>query len=332
MSQSARVCDEDGVFYLMGPMTKLNILFLGAGKRLSLFERIVSAGQREGVELRLFSYETSPFVPVAKTATIVVGLQWDAPGFKGDVLSNVKKFGIHVLIPCMDGATVALSQIASDVQELGCWPMVSGAELCVAFENKRLAEKWFVEHGVRTPIPESNSPFPWIIKPVAGFASRGQFKVNNFEEYQYHKSRIVLEDYIVQPFLEGPEFTIDAYVSRSGEVLGCVTRRRLQVVDGEVVRSITERKQVLIDEVIRILNIKGWQGPITLQVIEYESDFWFIDVNPRFGGGVILSMEAGADYAQLFVREALGLPIYPVKWREGILMTRAYRETFFKDV
>jgi carbamoyl-phosphate synthase large subunit len=269
---------------------------------------------------------------VAKLATIIVGLRWDAPNFKQNLLNIIPKWNINIVVPCMDGATVALSQIASDLQSLGCWPLVASAELCITFEDKRLAEKWFVDHCLRTPVWSPDSPLPWIIKHIHGFASRRQFKVNNLEEFHSLESRIDLQEYLIQPFIDGPEFTIDAYISRSGEVLGCVTRRRLHVVDGEVVKSVTERNEPLIEESTKILNCGDFQGPITIQAIQHEGEFWFIEINPRFGGGVILSFEAGADYAWLLVREAIGRPVSPVSWREGILMTRAYREVFFDGV
>ena len=310
-------------------MDRLNILFLGAGNRFSLFERIASACRLEGVQPRLFSYENSLSVPVAKLATIIVGLGWDEPEFKQNLLDTIAKWGINVVVPCMDGATIALSQIASDVQILGCWPVVISAELCITFENKQLAEKWFIDHGLQTPVWKPDSPLPWIIKHIHGFASRRQFQVNRLEEFHRLQPRIDLQEYLIQPFIDGPEFTIDAYVSRSGEVLGCVPRRRLHVVDGEVVRSVTERKEPLIEESTKILNCVDFRGPITIQAIQHEGEFWFIEINPRFGGGVILSFEAGADYARLLVREAIGRPVSPVSWREGILMTRAYREVFF---
>ncbi len=80
-----------------------------------------------------------------------------------------------------------------------------------------------------------------------------------------------------------------------------------------------------------MLHTRGFLGPITLQAIEGAGDPWFIEINPRFGGGVILSIEAGADYPRLLIREALGRPVEPVEWREGVLMTRAFREVFHEE-
>ncbi len=306
----------------------LNILFLGAGKRMSLFERMVAACDKEGTQARLLSYENSRFVPVVDLAQIVIGLPWNDPRFSEHLLATVAERHVDVIIPCMDAATVKLSELAPGISKMGCWPVVSSAEICRTFENKKLAERWFVGHDIPTPVWDKNTPYPWIVKRIHGFASRGQFNIHNQEEFDALQGNINPEEHLIQPFISGIEYTIDAYVSRAREMLGCVTRRRLEVVDGEVVRSVTIRKAALIEQSHRILSLGGFQGPITLQAIQQDDRFWFIEINARFGGGVILSMEAGADYARLIVREALGLPVEPVTWKEDVLMMRAHREVF----
>lgn len=45
-------------------------------------------------------------------------------------------------------------------------------------------------------------------------------------------------------------------------------------------------------------------GQITMQMIRQEStgDDYYIEINPRFGGGAPLSMKAGADSAEALLR------------------------------
>jgi len=313
------------------PGETLRILFLGAAKRLSLFERFAAACREENTDLEILSYEDSHAVPVVALAKVIVGPRWDSPEFEPHLLSTLLEYSVRVVIPCMDAATVALSRAAPAVTATGCWSVVSSIEICSACENKVLAQRWFAEHDVRTPIWAPETPFPWMVKHVHGYGSRRQFLVHSKSEFDALKTRVPLEDYLVQPFVEGPEFTIDAYVSREGEVLGCVSRRRLEVAAGEVVRSVTERRPAILDEASRVLHTRGFLGPITLQAIEGAGGPWFIEINPRFGGGVILSIEAGADYPRFLIREALGRPVAPVEWREGVLMTRAFREVFHEE-
>ena len=311
-------------------MRTIRILFLGAGRRMSLFDRIAEACRAEGLQPELYSYEDSTNVPVAKLATIIVGLRWQDQKFEDHLAHVIAQHHVQVVIPCMDAASIVLSRMAESLQESDCWAVVSSVNNCIIFGNKRLTERWFLEHGVQIPILGTDSPFPWIVKDVHGFGSKNQFIVH--DEHEFERLGLNLNDYLVQPFIKGPEFTVDGYVSRDGRVLGCVSRRRLRVLAGEVLNSITERKEALLTECSRILSQGGFQGPITLQAIEDSRGFWFIEANLRFGGGVILSIEAGADYAQLIVREAIGRPVNVVSWQEGVLMTRAYREVFHKGV
>jgi carbamoyl-phosphate synthase large subunit len=309
----------------------LNILFLAAAKRLSLFERFQAACRLEGVDCRLFSYETSTQVPVAQVASVIEGKSWDDPALAADVREIVAKNQIHIIVPCVNRAVWLLSQWAADLERMGCFVVTSDEEVCRIFDSKRLTEEWFLRNGVQTPKWSPNSPLPWLLKPTFGAAARGQIHLNSREEFEKIRASVNLDDYVLQPFISGVEYTVDSYVSRACEVLGCVPRLRLAVADGEVVRSRTEEVPGLVERCKFILSHARFRGPITLQAIMADSQFWFLEINPRFGGGVILSIEAGADYPRLCVREALGRPVSAVEWRKGILMTRAYREMFFKE-
>uniref|UniRef100_UPI0025CFFA67 ATP-grasp domain-containing protein n=1 Tax=uncultured Clostridium sp. TaxID=59620 RepID=UPI0025CFFA67 len=48
---------------------------------------------------------------------------------------------------------------------------------------------------------------------------------------------------------------------------------------------------------------EGTIGPLTIQFIKtYSDEIYLIEINPRFGGGVPLSFECGADYADVLDR------------------------------
>jgi carbamoyl-phosphate synthase large subunit len=282
------------------------------------------------LEPQLFSYETAERVPVAQVATVLPGKLWDDPELAQDVARIVGRHQIHLIVPCVNRAALLLSRWAGDLRQQGCAAVVSDEEVCSTFDNKRLTEQWFLQHGVSTPLWSEQSPLPWLLKPIFGAASRGHIRIESRDDFARLRGSLDMNDYVLQPIVKGVEYTVDGYVSRSGEILGCVTRSRLAVADGEVVRSQTERVQELVRQSEALLRQGKFCGPITLQAIQAEGEFWFLEINPRLGGGVILSIAAGADYPRLCVREALGRAVAPVSWREGLLMTRAYREVFFE--
>lgn len=318
-------------------MRELNILFLGAGRRKSLMRRFLKASEREHVKLNLFSYEASNDVPVADIATIIRGRMWEDVDIESDILEAVRCHKIGVVIPCMDGAVELLAGMAGALSMEQCWACVSPQCVVVGIRDKDTSATWMEKMcGVLVPPhtylqPPTPLRYPVIIKPRRGWGGRGQHVVYSDDHFKAVASNLDMNRFVVQQFIEGDEFSIDCYVARDGRVLGVVPRRRLAVSGGEVIKSVTVRDKALISECEAILRAAKFTGPITIQCIRSNHDArdYFTEINPRFGGGVILSMEAGANYARLVIREALGQYVGPVRWIDGVLMTRSFEETFF---
>ena len=55
-----------------------------------------------------------------------------------------------------------------------------------------------------------------------------------------------------------------------------------------------------------------------------------MEINPRLGGGVITSIEAGADITEFILRNYLGEDLDScVSWKDRTLMTRYFKEVIF---
>lgn len=156
--------------------------------------------------------------------------------------------------------------------------------------------------------------FPLIIKPLDGMGSEGVFKINNVRELKFFIDYV--KNPIIQEYIEGIEYTIDILCDFEGNPVSIVPRERIEVRSGEVSKSRTVRhKQIikethrLIEELIKQGNIAQKMndrkynviGPYTVQCkIDSQNNIKFIEINPRFGGGVPLTFEAGVDYGRLF--------------------------------
>jgi len=100
---------------------------------------------------------------------------------------------------------------------------------------------------------------------------------------------------------------------------------------GEVTKSITEFDQNIMSISERILNSGNFAGPITLQFLREKStgNVFVMEINPRFGGGVINSIEAGFNIPLILLKEYLNLPVEPIQqWKRNLLMLRTNREIF----
>jgi carbamoyl-phosphate synthase large subunit len=310
------------------PLTskKLNLMFIGAAKRLSLLERFQDAAAAEGVDIKMYSVEFNRRVPIADVAEIIEGPSFkDAQSeqFLVDVARNLE---IDIVIPNIDPATVVLSKVKSQLLESGTWAVISDHDLCVAMFDKGLADSWFRTREL--PLPD-NDGYPRIVKVRTGSGAKGQFIVNSEDELSILISNKNIADYIFQAYVSGQEYTVDAYVSRSGSLLGCLSRKRIVVSDGEVEVSETFRHDEILHLSERILAIPGWEGPMTLQFIDGPQGPVLIEINPRFGGGVTHAIHCGLDMPRWILRESMNLPLDPAaQWPDGSYMTRCRRDIF----
>jgi carbamoyl-phosphate synthase large subunit len=312
----------------------INVLFLGASKRVSLLERFLRAGNDLGLRLNLFTCEKNDdFVPTSALSRTLPGPSFESPEFKTWLRQTIDRFHIDIVIPNMDSATVALSSFA-EIYTGTPMPFfaVSSAELCRTLEDKVNAEEFFL--GNQIPVPR-NTPlsFPKIVKPRMGFGAKGLRKMNDGEELDFFFKRHPAGDYIVQDFVEGQETTVDFYVSRTGQLIGYVLRDRIEVSDGEVMVCRTRRPSPRESKLIEhTAAISGWKGCITLQYITDRSGHLFvIEINPRFGGGATCGIEAGLDMAKYTLQEFLGTTPTPNPTIRVIRMVRARRD-FFVDI
>ncbi len=122
------------------------------------------------------------------------------------------------------------------------------------------------------------------------------------------------------------EYTADLYYSKSGVLIGCVPRQRLEVRGGEISKGITRKDKVLHFLKNYLVNLRGARGVVTLQLFVHPSreQILGIEINPRFGGGYPMSHAAGVDYPAMLIREYLlgEFLNYDEEWKSNLLMLR----------
>ena len=93
---------------------KLNVLFLGGAKRVSLAEHLIDTARRKGLDVEVYSYELDEFVPIASVGTVILGLRWKDENIIPDLLSVIREKDIHIVLPFVDPAVeIALEEAAA---------------------------------------------------------------------------------------------------------------------------------------------------------------------------------------------------------------------------
>ncbi len=242
--------------------------------------------------------------------------------------------------------TLLVSTLAEELEYLThASTMLSEAGIAHWFSKPdsvaRCVDKWLFAtalegSGVSVPASALGSPGdvpgPWIVKPRFGRGSRDVYAVEDREELAWVLKRV--PEPVVQTRLTGREFTVDALTDRSGRLVGAVPRWRLETKAGISTKGETFADVGLSKLVADLLARLDLEGPCNVQgFIDAAGRVSFIEVNPRFSGGLPLSLAAGADLVGQYVRAALGLPIdlERLAYKPGVTMLRHFSEIFVSD-
>lgn len=313
-------------------MKKINIMMLGGARRVSMAELFKRSGERIGREVNIVSYELMEQVPIALVAKVVVGLRWSDPNVVADIVKVAKEYEIDIILPFVDGAIEIASKVKTHLPDV--FIPVGDFETNSTMFDKVSAARAFEKAGI--PIPKTytaiNAKMPAIAKPRRGSASRGIKIFHTLDELMQLEN---LSDYLVQEYLENKdEYTVDCYVSQAGEILTVVPRVRLEVMGGEVTRTITCRNATLDKLSREVIEKFRLRGPVTLQFLHDidRNRFLLMEVNPRLGGGVVCSIYAGAPITDYILDESRGITLKPCDdWAYNTLMARYQKEAIFYE-
>jgi carbamoyl-phosphate synthase large subunit len=172
-------------------------------------------------------------------------------------------------------------------------------------------------------------PGPWVIKPRFGRGSRDVHLVTTATRLRGLLSSV--RDRLVETQLTGREFTADALVNASGAVVSVAPRWRLETKAGISTKGETFDDPEVINTCSLVLKAVGLVGPANVQgFVAEDGDVVVHEVNPRFSGGLPLTLHAGADVVGEYLRMILGLAERPDRLvaRPGVRMMRHFTEVF----
>jgi len=320
---------------------KIVILFTCVGRRVSLLRSFRQACRRLGHEAVIIGTDTTEYSAALQCCDRRYLVKPVAHRDYGrEVMDIVRKEKVDLLVPTVDLDLLVWARRRGRLEKLGCRALISSDRVVHICQDKRLTYSFLKEHGFDTPetvdatqaLKRKRHRWPYFLKPWDGHASRGNQVVHKLEDLRFYGRRI--PHCLVQEFIHGAEHTVDVLVDFEGAVRCVTPRRRIATRAGEVSKGITVNHPGIIEQSKRLIEVLGaGPGVITIQCFLTEQEhIKFIEINPRFGGGVPLSIKAGADFPRWILQLWLGRrPRIPLTgWRDGLVMLR-YDEAVWMD-
>lgn len=284
----------------------MNILFTSVGRRVELVQAFKIAAERMHIDLRVFGADISNTAPALYFCDeTVMTPKIKEKNYIPFLIDFCDQNHIDALIPTIDTDLLLLAENRDQFGKTRV--LISTADKIKICRDKRYTADYFHSLGLKSPQPIDDyqvyeGSFPAFIKPKNGSSSISAYKVNSAAELETYAAKI--PDYIVQPFVEGTEYTVDAFCDFEGNPILITPRIRLAVRAGEVLKTRIEQDDRIIHEIQDLIADFRPCGPITVQLIRdgISGEDYYIEINPRFGGGAPLSIKAGADSAEALLR------------------------------
>jgi len=293
-------------------MREIRILITGVGRRIELIQELRKAALSLDVKLYLYGADMAGEAPALAYCDFTRKVcAMKATGYIDELVKICVEDKIDLVLPTIDTDLLVLSEHIDCFEKVNTKVLISSPDMIRVCRDKNNTGAFFEACGVRAPktyndYREYDGDFPCFIKPKDGSSSINAYKVNSEEELQSFANMV--EDYIIQPFVAGREYTIDAFCDYDGNPVYITPRERLQVRAGEVLKTQICMDDTMIEECRKIIDKFKPCGPITVQLIQDEKtgENYYIEINPRYGGGSPLSMKAGARSSEALLKLILG--------------------------
>ena len=318
-------------------MRRFNVLLTAGSRRVPLVHAFRNSLKSLGLIGSVIVTDVNPLSPAVHVADRSYRVPMaTAPGYLEELLAICEAEQVRLAVPTIDDELPIIGAAREAFRALGVVVGCSSEATSLLCNDKYATCARLAEAGVpaaRTYLPAQLTdtlPLPLFIKPRVGRGAVGAFPVRTPDQLDFFLHYV--ESPIVQEYLEGPEFTIDVLCDFDGRPLSIVPRERVVIRSGVMDRGRTVNDKRLIALAEAACAAIPFVGPINIQCRMRGDQPTIFEINPRFSGGIPLTLQAGADFPDMLLRLALGRKVEPSigAFRSDLWMT-SFESSFFLD-
>ena len=315
----------------------MTILITAASRRVPLalaFRNALGALGRPG---RVIVTDVNPLSPAVHVADRAYRVPLaDDPDYLPELLKICETESVRLAVPTIDDELELFGSARQRFADLGAMAACSTRETAAHCNDKYATWRILAAAGVpaaRTYLPKqlpAKVRFPLFIKPRVGRGAVGAHKVRNKRDLDFFLKYV--KSPIIQEYLDSPEYTIDVLCNAAGHPLSIVPRERVVIRAGVMDRGRTVKSAALISLAEQVCSTMRFFGPINIQCRLRDGWPAVFEINPRFSGGIPLTIASGADFPKWLITMASGVEIAPRvgEFEDGLWMT-SYEASVFLD-
>ena len=142
------------------------------------------------------------------------------------------------------------------------------------------------------------------------------------------------DDLMIQEYMKGQEYGADVYVDMiSGKCTAIFLKKKIKMRAGETDKSVSVKDEALFSIIAEFVEKAGFRGMIDIDLFDIDGEWYFSEVNPRFGGGYPHAYECGVNMPRSLINNLKGHtnPVTIGEYEEGIVMMK-YNEVMIRDM
>lgn len=226
------------------------------------------------------------------------------PDFRESIERLCVERKVDLLIPGVDEELTILADLKNHEKFDVLLPSKKFIEMHL---NKLSSNQFLINNNLPAPkfirADKGILEFPCIIKPIEGRGSRNVFLAQNEEEVnaQITLSRKKADQFIIQEFIQGQEYTVNISADKNGKILGIIPIL-VNFKKGITISANLSHDKEVIDACENIHNAHPVEGCYNIQLIKDENNIIKpFEINPRISTTSCLAIVSGIDFIDNFL-------------------------------
>lgn len=298
----------------------MNVLVTSVGRRVSVLQYLKAEWQGIG---QVIAVDASPYAPALLFADLYeVVPPIHHPDYLPMLLEICAKYQVKAVLSLIDPELSVLAANQERFAAAGVQVVVSDyavTEMCL---DKKATYQFLHQHGlpgiptftamdeVEAALRDGHLQYPLLAKPRRGSASQGVERIMNHKQLNSVWERE--EEMVIQPFVNGREIGIDAYVDLiTGQLVSVFAKEKIVRNNGvtNVTRSLNDER--VTNMVQQLVTAFRFRGPIDIDCFLDGNQLLISEINPRFGGTYPHAYKCGVNFMRLLLNNVQGYANIP---------------------
>lgn len=222
----------------------------------------------------------------------------------------ITQWSINFIYPAN---SLVIDKLIDNRDNIKCPLLLPNSEVVALTRSKKKTLK-ALSDLISVPVvyddPNSIQSFPCFTKPDKGYGSQGNIKLENKSQAQEFFQNKKTDDYILQEYLPGKEFTIDCFSNNEGDLLFCSGRERERIRMGTSMRArrASDELNKTFDGIANIILSKiSITGAWFFQMKEdAQGKLKILEIDIRIAGTMCLNRVYGVNFPALTLFQHMG--------------------------